>query len=449
MAGVLTGAGIDHVFNEVKVKLVVNLEAEKIVSVSEALRVIVSVGIESSNSSSEHDSELHYEGVNDGFVSVNEGKGDFIVNCAAVAGTVKNWSAPSALGEKQSIVMLDNVYTILHMDSSDLSSSPVGKIQLFSDIAQRSLSPPSSPPAYPGERQSNNKYIAPSAFAVLGKRKSATPVTHAARPTKKRSACDRLTQLQINLGQTIQKQCPTCGMEYVASSAEDRKLHDRYHQQAVDGYDVGKEFAGKARLGTVFPGVLEGDWICAITHLDHHTRRKKVQSVLESVQRELGAVPISAQQLWASSKDRGPHFTAYLYVRGTKCVGFALTVGLSEARLVLKPQVNPTKPILHHSVSAVEALKLRRLAAAEAEAQATSQPLLVSSVPVPARLGIARIWTSPRCRCEGIASSLLDTALASTKPLTKDDVAFSQPTEAGTRLARKWFGQLYGWKAFE
>jgi len=30
----------------------------------------------------------------------------------------------------------------------------------------------------------------------------------------------------------------------------------------------------------------------------------------------------------------------------------------------------------------------------------------------------------------------------------KEAVAFSQPTEAGARLARRWFGKLYGWGVY-
>jgi hypothetical protein len=34
------------------------------------------------------------------------------------------------------------------------------------------------------------------------------------------------------------------------------------------------------------------------------------------------------------------------------------------------------------------------------------------------------------------------------EPMTKDQVAFSQPTDAGARLARKWTGKKYGWLVY-
>jgi N-acetyltransferase len=34
------------------------------------------------------------------------------------------------------------------------------------------------------------------------------------------------------------------------------------------------------------------------------------------------------------------------------------------------------------------------------------------------------------------------------KLITKDRVAFSQPTEVGAKLARKWTGKKYGWLVY-
>jgi N-acetyltransferase len=34
------------------------------------------------------------------------------------------------------------------------------------------------------------------------------------------------------------------------------------------------------------------------------------------------------------------------------------------------------------------------------------------------------------------------------EPITKDHVAFSQPTEVGAKLARKWTGKKYGWLVY-
>jgi N-acetyltransferase len=111
------------------------------------------------------------------------------------------------------------------------------------------------------------------------------------------------------------------------------------------------------------------------------------------------------------------------------------------------------------------------------------QPIRVATKSSPARLGISRIWTAPTHRGQGIANSLLnqaiehyndrvvdhsstksidaepsEEALGSDKPkqetsneletVSKDQIAFSQPTDAGAKLARKWFGKKYGWLVY-
>jgi len=303
--------------------------------------------------------------------------------------------------------------------------------------------------------------------------------------------------MQISLGQEFQKRCNACGMEYTASSAEDRKLHDKYHKQNTEGYDVGKDFVKRARDGTVFPGAISGDSVCAVDCFDKPATKRRAQAVLEIVQRELGAVPIDENAIWDAkdndaSKDGDPGYRAYMYIKGTKCVGFLLVEKITEARRVVEPAVATIK----RSASAPEggrtalsALWARKQALEEATAQAARQPIQLSTTPYPACIGISRIWTAPTHRKQDIATMLLDTAVLDheqrvercqameKEPGTglsvkgdglpapvkvtldnkmvllktlrgKEAVAFSQPTEAGARLARRWFGKLYGWSVY-
>jgi N-acetyltransferase len=118
----------------------------------------------------------------------------------------------------------------------------------------------------------------------------------------------------------------------------------------------------------------------------------------------------------------------------------------------------------------------------------SKQPIKLSEGTTPAVLGISRIWTSASHRHQKIARRLLDVAYVADNvqvaertsvdaeirpqpdmqngnheqlkaqtshvmpPVPKlenfDGVAFSQPTETGTRLARKWFGKTFGWKVY-
>lgn len=372
-------------------------------------------------------------------------------------------------------------------------------------------SPPSSPPdQFPWETAKEQGGIAEDApkevtnvFSILGKRKPLNATTDNVRPAKKsartstpRQDSNGLTQMQMSLGQTVQKKCKTCGMEYVASSAEDRKLHDEYHAQNREGFDVGKDFVAKTaqvrKEHGLFKGVREGDAIVYLDCRDPWQRRRKGQEVLEIVQRELGAVPIDEKHIWSveracESGMEEPVFKAYLYIRGTKAVGFLLVQDIHEAYEAVPPDIPPARAHSATStpepsttknggqgVSALAKLKARKQHEADAKkaleeemAMASAQPLKLSSAKHPAIMGISRIWTSSTHRGQGIAERLINTAINRHNAVINDatvkaggqcahsrsikrkqDIAFSQPTEAGATLARKWFGRAYGWRVY-
>ena len=278
-------------------------------------------------------------------------------------------------------------------------------------------------------------------------------------------------------------------MEYVPSSAEDRKLHDRHHRQNTEGYDVGGNFVRQAPPDTVFEGRREGDAICVVDWTCTPARKKKGQAVLEIVQRELGAVEIPEREVWGRPPDDSEDFDAckfraYLYIRGSKCVGFLLEQGISEAyRVVEPPSDPPSQAEMSNATGALSALQARQRVAASKQ----NQPIEFSKSTSPARMGISRIWTSALYRHQNIATALLDTAFeqhdardefvrkakvkageatlrrsggkeapverdAATpvrkKMKSKELVAFTQPTAAGARLARRWFGRVYGWGVY-
>lgn len=151
-----------------------------------------------------------------------------------------------------------------------------------------------------------------------------------------------------------------------------------------------------------------------------------------------------------------------MYIRGTKCVGVLLAERIVSAHAVVEPPSTPKDelPVASSKVkklSSLAALRARR-ASAEMEDQA-ARPIQLSTKGSPAVLGISRIWTSPKHRGQGIANTLLDLALAQ-HPIpdcSSSDkgegagqglVAFSQPTDAGAKLARRWFGKRFGWLVY-
>lgn len=386
--------------------------------------------------------------------------------------------------------------------SKPLASSPVPAV--FSDDNAPVSSPPSSPPGFPWESAAvdQGKAVQPqatSAFSVLGKRKALDAISENARPTKRVASANAtstpLTQMQISIGQEVQKICKTCGMEYVPSSAEDRKLHDKYHKQNSEGYDVGKDFVSKTRPGLAFAGAKKGDSICAVDCFDSHHRKRRAQAALEIVQRELGAVDIPKEKIWDVKHCEEdwllsfePTHRAYLYVRGVKCIGFLLVKKIKEAYSVVEPASSTRdhdqtcSGLQKKATGALATLKARD----ETKQEQLKQPIQLSTQSSPALLGVSRIWTSPTHRHQNIASTLLDAALKDynerakrnnkdkaniasgvdpdiiadslrmindkrpnmEKAESKDMVAFSQPTEAGTRLARRWFGRNWGWSVY-
>lgn len=390
--------------------------------------------------------------------------------------------------------------------SSEIStaSSPTpGEQPLFSDEPAQTSSPPSSPPGFPWEQIDSSKTAAKSppqpdksAFSVLGKRKALSSTSDNARPAKKLNVASEhttsktLTQLQISLGQQVQKKCQQCGMEYVASSSEDRKLHDKYHKQNSEGYDVGKDFVQKARHYSTVSKINAFDTICMVDCYDKPARKRRAQAVLDIAQRELGAVPIPENFIWAL-RDCGdiinidPTYRIHMYIRGSKCVGLLLIQRIKEAYKVLEPaELSSTRSSTmtpSQLSSALSVLKAKQQAAEAVEAQ----PLQLSKDPVPASIGISRIWVSPTHRRQNIAKCMLDAAYdywrkhvrehvhaAATRTISADEtsvlarlpyvgkgvvegakramdeVAFSQPTEAGTKLARHWCGTKYGWLVY-
>ncbi|GAB7331753.1 hypothetical protein MBLNU13_g03722t1 [Cladosporium sp. NU13] len=389
--------------------------------------------------------------------------------------------------------------------STNISSTPIPSDNaIFSDDLIAS-SPPSSPPEFPSDNLKNDTSSKPSlpiksAFSVLGKRKALVSTSDNARLTKKptpfftkKDGSKPLAQMQISLGQEVQKKCKACGMEYIASSDEDRKLHDMYHKQNLEGYDVGKDFLSKGRAGSVFKTSKKGDDIAAVDGHDNVWRRKRARAALNIVQRELGAVDIPDDQLWdkdtvhAMLKVGASRHTAYMYVRQTKCVGFLLVEHINEAKKVLEPAKPPTAKDNSSSkakTSALERLRARRaLQEEEDRTLSADQPIRVATKSTTAKLGVSRIWTAPTHRGQGIANTLLDQAIRhyneraaeynsaddvdANKPeedpvadnpkqetkdelesISKDQVAFSQPTDAGAKLARKWFGKKYGWLVY-
>lgn len=341
--------------------------------------------------------------------------------------------------------------------STILSSPPLKDAQIFSENALLDTdsdlsSPPSSPPPpLPLPTLPVHK----SAFSFLKRKQTNQPMTaidHNVRKKTRPAAQDGLKQMQIDLGGEIRKTCENCGMEYIPSVSEDFALHKDFHNMNKNGIDVGKIFMKDAATKSVLPGTkrLQGDE--AVIIVDRRSSigsRKKVNKILEVVNSELSATAIEDNHLWGvmASTSRIPstrktssdgsnegttRFKAFAYLIGDKCVSFCLVEKVSLAHRVIDPST--TEP---EDVGKIK--------------QADTSSVFVSDKQDVVLLGISRIWTSRSHRRRGIALTLLECARKHFfygVEVTKDLIAFSQPTDSGGRLAKRWFGTSAGWHAY-
>lgn len=301
-------------------------------------------------------------------------------------------------------------------------------------------SPPSSPPPVAPTTlklcEALEPLIPPPRFLPTATRKQPLKESTGNARKIKPLRQQKLTQLTLDLGQKTQKKCQTCGMEYRPSSPEDAVLHKKFHAQNVGGIELGKKFVDSIFVSQKVWTGSAGEMIIVVNRSAEARKRRVVEGVLDVVEKELGGVGIDREELWteisgtseADAMAKCDRYKAYLYIRGYKCVGVCLTERIRKANEVLRPETKEKKGTSSRSSS-----------------------ITVSEDSKPATLGISRVWTSTFARRSGVARKILDSALDNFvygMKVSKDMVAFSQPTESGGNLARSWFGKESGWLVY-
>lgn len=263
--------------------------------------------------------------------------------------------------------------------------------------------------------------------------------------------------MQLDLASETRKTCKTCGMQYIPSNTEDAVLHKKFHAMNLGGVDFTKAVVERFRKNQVWSGGA-GSFIAVVRRKDGLALRNRASDVLKVVNAELAAVPISDEELWSQTNsaatapipDQKPkpaktdmaekdeaalplfdRFKVYLYFQGNKCIGACLAERIWVAYPVLGPATSEQ--------------------ASELPVAPQSSSISISNESHPAILGISRIWTSNQHRKKGIATGLLDCASSDFLygfKIDKEKVAFSQPTESGGNLARKWFSSQVGWHVY-
>ncbi|CBQ73762.1 conserved hypothetical protein [Sporisorium reilianum SRZ2] len=295
-------------------------------------------------------------------------------------------------------------------------------------------------------------------FPTMRHAKPTTRKAHS-KTTSAAAAAREPEQLILDLGQRIRIRCTECDMQYDTSSAEDCTLHARHHERTVKGLDwsakalmasgevvaqltVSRRVArGKAVLrgkqsgsGGIEGGAAESVVIRCydMTTLKDAVATRKIAELLHTVDDALGAAPVSTPDIQGCK--------LFVAICAGRAAGAAVVgrIPPGHAREVLPSVSNkendPTSPTATVWNDADNAIFV-------------SDPLPSSQTPP---VGVFRIHVIPGWRRTGMASALLDAAadnsvygfdlggLVRMYGCRARSVAFSQPTEAGRKLAEDW-----------
>lgn len=261
-------------------------------------------------------------------------------------------------------------------------------------------------------------------------------------------------QLILDLGQKIRIKCAGCEMQYDTSCAEDCALHAKYHERTVKGIDWSSKALSlhgeavaeidirpspsvlRAKPNNFGSGKAGESKTATILRYDMGSMKdavanRKITELLTAVDEALGAAAVEAAVIKTCK--------VFVAVCGGRAVGAALVgrIASGTARQVIsrsgedKENHNETGMLWDDAGDAIFV--------SEALSDAQTPPV-----------GIYRIHTIPGFRRSGIASELLDAAanhsiygltlnkLIGTYGSRAKAVAFSQPTEAGRKLAEAW-----------
>lgn len=271
-------------------------------------------------------------------------------------------------------------------------------------------------------------------------------------------ASKSLTQTRLDFGQSLAPvTCPSpdCAMTYTPSNESDTAMHNMYHNRHNAGIELGKPFLKSAMKWCYEVPSIAGS-VVVVDRKISLPSRKVVQKVLEVVNKELGSVDISEDDLWsqrpvpgdADESRKCDRFKAFLHVIDGKCVAIALAERISKCYRVL--------PTASQEPGDKMDLDINRGGAPAASQRPETNgvehhALNLSKEMYPAVVGVSRIWTSKTRRREGIANNLLDCVVNQFiygMEIDREKVAFSQPTDAGANLAKAWFDEPTGWGVY-
>lgn len=242
---------------------------------------------------------------------------------------------------------------------------------------------------------------------------AAVPSPSAAKERQARRKKEKLDsdQLIIDAGQ---KQfgattCNSCGMVYSADNPEDNFQHTQFHQRFLDSI----KYVGwkKERVVAEF---WDGKIILVLPD-DPKYAVKKAEEVRRIADNELGF-----QQVTLS---RPTQAKTFLFINTDRLVvGCLVAEPIRQAYRVLE------QPDQNKDMTKDDFMDRHRA-------------WCCSTVPEPALCGISRVWVFSLARRQGIATRMLDTVRSTFmfgSYLTKEEIAFSDPTPDGKLFATKY-----------
>ncbi|EGW35179.1 uncharacterized protein SPAPADRAFT_131666 [Spathaspora passalidarum NRRL Y-27907] len=227
--------------------------------------------------------------------------------------------------------------------------------------------------------------------------------------TKKKSQVQSILSFDSDKPHT----CPVCEMTYNVSIPSEKQAHTKYHSSFVNGIPWTTALPSLDSFTLIVKSVKSGrsNTIVRgnIVTIDKTNKSQvsKVDQLLDMVNQELSASQDSGE--WKSLKHESSK--AFVIVIENRAVGVCSTdtVGDSLGRWMI------------HS----------------------SQTIVPNQINKSIKIGISRIWIAPKWRRYGLGQRFLQVVLKNSiygVTLTKQQIAFSQPSTSGGLLAKSFNG---------
>lgn len=208
--------------------------------------------------------------------------------------------------------------------------------------------------------------------------------------------------------------CKECGMNYYTYVPKDASVHARYHDFITNGPKCDFSSGGYKPCHRFRLAKGNRSVECRVYCIDKKSIRliKRIESLLEIVNRDLNAPPENPS--WKEkAAENGVAGHAFAATVDNKIVGLCVTDPITNIESQTRWIVERTQEVVPNQIN-------KRC-----------------------KVGISRIWVAAKWRRLGIAQQLLDTVLTCLVYgiiLRKTEVAFSQPSHAGGKLARQFNG---------